>query len=40
MAKTKWALNFKLDMDQAILAALTAKKESIEKRKTKGRFQI
>jgi len=38
--KTKWALKYKLNLDQAILDALSAEEVIAEKVKTKGRFQI
>ena len=38
--KTKWALGYKMSMDQAIIDALNVKEVVKEKVKTKGRFQI
>ena len=38
--KTKWALKYKLRMDQAIEDALKAKEGKAEKVKTKGMFQV
>lgn len=38
--KTKWALGYKLSLDQAILDALSREELVAEKVRTKGRFQI
>jgi len=38
--KTKWALKYKLNLDQAIEDALSYEETIVEKQRTKGRFLI
>lgn len=38
--KSKWLMNHKFNMDQAVIKSLDKKKLAIDKRRTKGLFQV